>query len=173
MADYFLQFSETVSGLAEPETAWLADQLRCVAVIDGVEYPADEIPDGVTTDQVAWLGPRFLRGVADYEDSPGEPAFCYEFGADEDDDVGRYLWLYSEDHADLDQVALLVQKFLRTFRPADVWTFTYATTCSKPRCGAFGGGAGIVMADNIMWHDAELIADAARRQADSSCSPAS
>ena len=174
MADYYLQFSETVSGLSEPEAAWLADQLQCVAMADGAEHPADEMPDGVTTDQVAWLGPRFLLGADGYEGSPGEPAFCYEFGQDDvDDESGRYLWLYSEDHADLDQVALLVQKFLRTFRPADVWTLTYATTCSKPRCGAFGGGAGIITADNIVWHDAELIADAARRQADSSCSPAS
>ena len=171
MADYFLQFSETVSGLSEPEAAWLADQLRCVAVIDGVEHPADEMPGGVTTDQVAWLGPRFLLGAEGYEDSPEEPAFCFVFGIDDDEDVARYLWLYSEDHADLDQVVLLVQKFLQAFRPTETWTMTYATTCSKPRCGAFGGGAGIVTADNVEWHDAEVIADAARRQADSSCGP--
>ena len=74
-------------------------------------------------------------------------------------------------------MALLVQKFLQAFRPADVWTITYATTCSKPRCGAFGGGAGIVTADTIEWRDAELIADEARqqiaRQQASKLSPAS
>ena len=166
MADYYLEFYETVSGLSEPEAAWLADQLLCIAVIGGVAYPADEIPEGATTGQVDWLGPRFLLGVEGYEESPEEPAFCFKLGVDDDEgDCDRYLWLYSEDHADLDQVALLAQNFLREFRPADVWTITYATTCSKPRVGAFGGGAGIVTADTIVWYDAETIADEARQQA--------
>ena len=174
MADYYLEFSETLSGLSEEEATWLADQLRCVAVIGDVEYAADQIPDKVDADQVTWQGPRFLLGAAGYDESPEEPAFCYEFREDNvDGDSSRYLWLYSEDHADLDQVALLVQKFLREFRPAEMWTVTYATTCSKPRCGAFGGGAGIVTADAIVWHNAETIADEARQQVARPLSPAS
>ena len=92
-------------------------------------------------------------------------AFGYEFGGyDTEDGAGRYLCLFSDGNGDLDQVVLLVQKFLRAFRPTETWTITYATTCSKPRCGAFGGGAGIITADNIEWRDAELIADEAREQ---------
>ena len=174
MADYYLEFSETIPDLTQQEATWLADQLRCVAVIGDVEYPADQIPNKVHADQVTWHGPRFLLGAAGYEESPEEPAFCYELREDDaDGDSSRYLWLYSEDHADLDQVALLVQKFLRAFRPTELWTITYATTCSKSRWGAFGGGAGIVTADKIVWHDAQVIADEARQQAARPPSPTS
>ena len=165
MADYYLEFSEIVRGLSDAEAAWLANQLQSVAVIDGVQYVAEQVPSEAAAKPVTWEGPRFLCGVAAYEESPDEPAFGYEFGIDDTEDgAGRYLCLYSEEHGDLDQVALLVQKFLREFRPADVWTITYATTCSKPRVGAFGGGVGVVTADTIEWQDAELLADKARQQ---------
>ena len=36
---------------------------------------------------------------------------------------------------------------------------TYATTCSKPRVGEFGGGVIVVTADEIEWLDAQSIAD--------------
>ena len=53
-----------------------------------------------------------------------------------------------------DNVAWLVQKFLKKFRPDQCWSLTYATTCSKPRVGEFGGGAVFVTADEIKWQNA-------------------
>jgi hypothetical protein len=47
-----------------------------------------------------------------------------------------------------------VQKFLKKFRPDQCWSLTYATTCSKPRAGEFGGGAVFVTADEIKWQNA-------------------
>ena len=49
-------------------------------------------------------------------------------------------------------MAHLVQKFLKKFRPDQCWSLTYATTCSKPRLGEFGGGAVFVTADSICWN---------------------
>ncbi len=49
--------------------------------------------------------------------------------------------------------AHLVQKFLKQFAPNDSWSLTWATTCSKPRAGEFGGGAVFVTASDIKWND--------------------
>ena len=53
-----------------------------------------------------------------------------------------------------DNVAWLVQKFLKKFRPDQCWSLTYAATCSKPRVGEFGGGAMFVTANKIKWQNA-------------------
>ena len=66
---------------------------------------------------------------------------------------GRHLWVYAEESGNPDNVAWLVQKFLKKFRPDQCWSLTYATTCSKPRAGEFGGGAVFVTADAIMWQN--------------------
>ena len=49
-------------------------------------------------------------------------------------------------HGDPTHVAWLVRKFLARFRPDECWSLTFATTCSKPRAGEFGGGAVFVTA---------------------------
>ena len=61
---------------------------------------------------------------------------------------GRHLWVYAEESGSPDNVAWLVQKFLKKFRPDQCWSLTYSTTCSKPRVGEFGGGAVFVTADD-------------------------
>jgi hypothetical protein len=82
--------------------------------------------------------------------------FEWEFADDHDtpDGWGRHLWLHSGEGGDLEAVAHLVQKFLRQFRPSDGWSLTYATWCSKPRVGDFGGGALFVTALEIRWQNA-------------------
>ena len=64
------------------------------------------------------------------------------------DGWGRHLWFYAEESGSPDNVAWLVQKFLKRFRPDQCWSLTYAATCSKPRVGEFGGGAVFVTADD-------------------------
>ena len=64
------------------------------------------------------------------------------------------MWLYAEESGNPDNVAWLVQKFLKQFRRDQCWALTYAATCSKPRVGEFGGGAIFVMANKITWQNA-------------------
>ena len=64
------------------------------------------------------------------------------------------MWLYAEEWADLERVAHLVQKFLEQFRPEGCWSLSWATTCSKPRVGEFGGGALFVTAEDVTWQNA-------------------
>lgn len=59
------------------------------------------------------------------------------------------LWIYSEECADPEEVALFVQAFLRHFGHTDYWTLTWAESCSKPRIGEFSGGALFVTKDKI------------------------
>lgn len=59
------------------------------------------------------------------------------------------FWLYSEEGGDIDHVALLVQEFLKRFRPNHWFGLTWADTCSKPRIGEFDGGYLFVTHDTI------------------------
>ncbi len=170
MADNFVQFSEVISDLTEEEAAWLSDQLDTVAVIDGEPYSVDDtaaqLPAGKTLDQATWRGPRFLleeqSGCADRLATEADEllGFAFDFSDCEPGNDGeRELWLYSDEHGDLNQVTQFVQKFLRRFRPDQSWTLTYAETCSKPRIGEFGGGAVVVRANAVDWHDVQAVAD--------------
>jgi hypothetical protein len=91
--------------------------------------------------------------MKDFDPEFGEGAgFGFKFVLNDfDSPWRRHLWLYAEEFGCVDRVAHLVQKFLRRFRPEDCWSLTYATTCSRPRVGEFGGGAVFVAADRIKW----------------------
>jgi hypothetical protein len=159
MADNYLQFSETLDNLTKPEADWLAGQLECIAVTNEKTYPLDELPDDVAQEDLTYRGPRFLADGKQIDRWGGEPDFCWCFrDKQEHFRRGRHLWLYSEGYGSIDQVVCLVRKFLKRFRPNDVWTLTYAATCSKPRVGEFGGGAVIVTAKRVTWHDSGAIA---------------
>lgn len=148
MADYYLQFSETLDGLSLAEREWLARQLETIYVAAGREYTCDELPETCSPEDIAWCGLRVFRELAaSDEDDDGEAGF--QFALNTDPATGCYLWLYAEEDGRPDHVAYLVQRFLQVFRPRDCWSLTYAVTCSKPRPGAFGGGALFVTADAI------------------------
>ena len=159
MANNYTEFSEVVSNLSDQEWAWLKSQFEMIAVIDGREFPIEEVPAERSAQTLDWRGCCGLRGFVEYDpDFIGEPEFQYEFVEDDPDD-GRYLWIYSDDYGNIDQVGHFIQQFLKRFRPNNCWSLTYACTCSKPRVGQFGGGAVIVTGSDIIWHDAHVIAE--------------
>ncbi len=158
MADNYVEFSEVIPQLTDEEQAWLAGQLQTVALIDGQEYAVDQQP--VNLAEATWRGPRFLSQATHFDDCDDGPGFQFRFCPNEAGSPwGRHLWLFSDEYGDLDQVAELVQQFLRRFRPSQSWAMCYAATCSKPRVGEFGGGAVIITAKRIVWHDAQAIAE--------------
>ena len=165
MADQYLHFSETLDNLTKPEADWLAGQLECIAVTNEKTYLLEELPEDVAQEDVTYRGPRFLADAKQIDIWGGEPDFCWSFrDKQEHFRRGPHLWLYSEGYGSIDQVVLLIRKFLKRFRPNDVWTLTYAASCSKPRVGEFGGGAVIVTAKRVRWHDSGAIAaNAAKR----------
>ena len=157
MANNYLEFSEVVPHLTAEEETWLRKQLQCVYVFGSQEFTEDELPSGLHGEDADWYGCRAWRDLQGYDPDDGELfGFAYEFHDDHDtpDGWGRHLWLHAEEWANLEQLAHLVQKFLKQFRPPDCWSLTYATTCSKPRVGEFGGGAVFVTADEVKWQNA-------------------
>jgi hypothetical protein len=139
MANHYLIFSEVLQRLTPDEETWLRGQLE----VDGSKEASAR--DG------QWTRPRFLMDYDDYDPSFGELGFEYALGDDKPDGWGRHLWLYAEENGEPGHVAWLVHKFLKQFRPSQCWSLTYATTCSNPRVGEFGGGAVFVTAAEIKW----------------------
>ena len=156
MADNYLNFSEVIPQLSEQEAQWLQDQLQVVYVFGDREYAESEVPEDLDPHKADWIGCRAYRDLPGCEPDDAENVgFEYEFsGDDKDEDWGRYVWLYAEEWADLERVAHLVQKFLEQFRPEGCWSLSWATTCSKPRVGEFGGGALFVTAEDVTWQNA-------------------
>ncbi len=164
MADNYVEFSEVLPQLTDAEIAWLRDQLQSIVVVNDREHLVGSLPAEVEEKQATWRGPCFLHNCDDVNGWGDEVEFSYGFAFDDrNTEWGHHLWVYSDEHGSIDQVAWLVQKFLRQFRPRDCWTLTYAATCSRPRAGEFGGGAVIVTASEIHWEDAHSIAENARR----------
>ena len=156
MADNYLEFSEVVANLTEPEEAWLKEQLQAISVFGEHEYPEDDVPTELAGTEPDWAGTRFLRDKSDCD--PNWDGLGFEYSFHDDHDVGgwgRHLWLYTEGWGNPSNAAWLVRKFLKKFRPDQCWGLTYATTCSKPRAGEFGGGAVFVTADKICGQDAQ------------------
>jgi hypothetical protein len=151
MANNYLQFSASLDDLTSEEAKWLEEQLA-----------EDENHC-----------PVFLR---DHEDSEDDDYTYSGFECEFQEREGKcYLWLVAEESGAPGRVAHLVQKFLKRFRPDQCWSLTYATTCSKPRVGEFGGGAVFVTADEVRWQNAyEFIAQQqstfkAERKGDADC----
>jgi len=162
MADYYTEFSEVIPNLTGEEQDWLADQLRVVQVYGGKEYLEDQVPESLADVEPDWHGCRAYRDMDDYDpDSGPEPHFDYAF--DRNDNHGRDFWVGTTEYGRVDCVGHLVQKFLKKFRPNDYWSLTYSASCSKPRVGAFGGGAVFVTADKIVWCNAHDFVEQQRR----------
>jgi hypothetical protein len=152
MADNYQEFSEVIPNLSKEEAAWLKDQLEIIVVFDGEEFTDDALPENRSSDEADWIGCRALRDMEDYESGAGADAgFQYEFRDSDDETLGRHLWVYAHDWGYVDNVAHLVRKFLKQFRPDDCWSLTWSETCSKPRVGQFGGGAVFVTASDVAW----------------------
>ena len=150
MANNYLEFSEVLPKLTPEEEAWLQEQLETIYVFGDRQYTEEGLPEGINAQEADWYG---IRAWADLDPRPDygeEFGFCCQFCDDEPgENWGRHLWFYTDEWGDPELVAHLVQKFLKRFRPNDCWSFGYAVTCSKPRAGAFGGGAVFVTANAV------------------------
>ena len=124
-------------------------QLQTIAVHNGQETEIANEDD--VAPHAEWVGPRFLRDDEGYDADFGRYDFQCEF--EDYPDWGRHLWLYAEEFGEPNEVAWLVKKFLKQFRPDQCWSLTWATTCSKLRIGEFSGGAFFVTAEEIKRQD--------------------
>ena len=141
VADNYLQFSEVVANLTTPEEEWLKEQLQPIRVFADKEYPEDAVPAELADTDADWTGVRFLRDNTDHDPDWDVLGFEYNFHDDHDKGGwGRHLWVYAEESGCPENVAWLVQKFLKKFRPDQCWSLTYSTICSKPRVANLAAG---------------------------------
>lgn len=159
MANNYLQFSEVLPDLAPDQLEWLR-----------IEFSGPPFPDLTDIgEQEAFARQWFVeRGFTDpgshgsfYDMAGCWPGFEYQLrdGAD----IGE-LWVYAGEFAELDQLADIIQRFLRRFQPDGCFGLTWAETCSKPRVGEFGGGAVFVTAKSVKWMSTgEFIVEQRRR----------
>jgi hypothetical protein len=151
MADYYLQFSETIDHLTEEEEQWLRDQLWKVVKVEDRVIPCEEASG--RGDIWDWEGPHALADMSDEFQS--EP---FEWDIDHEEDRGR-LTLFAEEYGEVGAVGEFVRRFLARFRPNDTWSMTYSCSCSRPRPGDFGGGALMVTRDGYRTVDTSELVD--------------
>ena len=157
MANNYRSFSEQIENLTDEEIDWLERQtdtvrFKWVAGPDPKRRAIEIAPTEVDETQLE-EGVRFLvEAGSDKEQASLMDDFnsmeCPDFGL-ELNRGGRTLWLYAEESGDIGHVAILVQQFLRKFRPHGCFSLTAADYCSKPRLGEFGGVAVFVTATEI------------------------
>ncbi len=168
MANNYLQFSEALDSITNAEADWLRQQLEAVFVFGDREFTERNLPAHLSPDDANRCCLRVFRDLPE-DDCGDEVGFDYQFLSDPA--LGQHLWLYAEECGRPDQVAQLIQKFLRQFRRDACWWLMYATTCSKPRIGEFGGGAVFVTAEAIECFEIGDFVDQRRSRLPARCNP--
>jgi hypothetical protein len=136
VADSYTQFSEMLKVKKEKERAWFRLMLRA-----GDKTVSDHWLDNEPMTEAAKVWEKILG-----KENDESAEFHWEI---EDEGV----WFYADCCGNCEHAAKLVQRFFQDMRPKgnDIFTLTWAGTCSKPRLGQFGGGACVVTKKKIYW----------------------
>jgi hypothetical protein len=127
MADYFTYFSVVVP-LRDAAQQEYAVELAAKAAGCCLRDEDAPIPDGIPPD------------LADVLHE-------WRFETEAQDDTG--IWLHSQEGG-VDAACGFIQHLLKRFDPEGRVEFEWSHDCSKPRVGAYGGGAAVVTADKIL-----------------------
>lgn len=113
-----------------------------------------EIIEKVTAEEAAWAKARLHEMTEKFSDHNGDEGWYFEWSIHEAHDPadGPHIWVYSEEGAEPEHVAVFFQEFLKKFRPDSCLSLTWAAFCDKLRVGEFDGGAVFVTAKDIIWH---------------------
>jgi len=144
MADYYTQFSGSIDDLTAEEIAWVRKELT-------PPLEREEYNPGAEAFLQQWLKDHNLNDPAEHEYWPR-----FDWSLD-----GDGLWIYSDEDGCIDHVGIFVRRFLSLWRPAAVFSLTWADTCSKLRTGAFSGGWLVVSKDEIVYGNAYCEAEQA------------
>ena len=103
---------------------------------------------GLTEEECQWLKDEYQR-MDDQDATDEEGVALNEFGAGFDYDDGV---VYSMECGDGERAVEFIQRFLAKWRPTQYIVFEMAMTCSKARCGEFGGSVCLVTATEQYWN---------------------
>jgi len=158
MADYFTEFAE--SYLVTPEQAEVA--LKLYAAINFAYGDFDGvIPDELPGD-LDDVEKEHLRVYATL--SEDMRTMVEEFGdgftvAIHEDEGKPYLYVASDEGSSVEPVLQFLSEVLEHTDDHTTWTLTWSAGCSKPRSGAFGGGAAAINLHRVVMQDAWDVAD--------------
>lgn len=145
MPNYYTEICFKIDDLSPNEHAWFDD----IFSIEG--YPFDTADGGEQT-VAEYLAVRMDREPEEFEEH-----WYWEDWRDTSDRKHGYVDFYTE-NGYLDELALVVQSFLRMFRPDNEFILSYAATCSRPVWDGYGGGAIAITADHVQWFDGNSMA---------------
>lgn len=149
MANNFLQYSEILEGLTKEEAQWCAKLLGLAGdPTDSSHFDDEGNPETELAELARTLWPD------------GEPH--YNTGTIEERENATWgVWFYSEEGDEPYIVGQIVQEFLKKFRPGKglTWKLEWATWCSRPRIGEFGGGVMLVTEHKILLKATEDLAE--------------
>lgn len=142
MANDYMAAAVEVPSVTAEELAWFREVLEKIESIDvWIDTPAKE------ADAMAIL----VCTLPGYVEE--EAAFDWGWTAHFPTESGYSIVFESDEYANIDALASLLQSFLVRFRPKGHLTMEWAYTCSKGRPGGFGGGAAFITAEEISVHD--------------------
>jgi len=154
MANYYTNFSESIANLTPEEKVWVEKELT--APTEYKEYTSNGVVAAEAFLQ-QWLKDHPLTDEDEHEYWPN---FSWSL---EDGD----LWIFADENGCVDHVGIFVRRFLARWRPDDVFSLTWADTCSSLRLGAFSGGWLVVSKNEIVhgnaYCEAEKAAQALRK----------
>lgn len=79
------------------------------------------------------------------EDQEADEPQVYGFDLSiQDGPDSSILWLRDDEHGDIEQVIGFVLRLANDLDLSGLWGFEYSNSCSRPRLGAFGGGAHVI-----------------------------
>jgi len=96
------------------------------------------------------------RGDVEDEDREELASYYFDYEESRDESTKGFIWIHGEEYINIDVVADVMQQYLKEFHPKDCFTLTWASYCSKPRVGEFGGGGLVVTADETHFMNAHV-----------------
>lgn len=135
MSNFSTEFFFEIENVTIAEYIWLMD----AAWVESAE----------ALDAEAKLRGLGIEGVEEVEQWPAVDLRFYK-------KTSRVVLADRGGYLDIQHVDILLQAFIRRFRPDAVFGYEYANTCAMPQVDGFGGGASLVSAHETKYMSTSL-----------------
>ncbi len=145
MANNYILFCEEIGLLTREELEWWIS----VSLLDADTGAFEKLKDKDFT--ALGLEPKNMRDI--YDSAGNFPTFSIDTETyfDSMTKEVRRVYLFSEECGNPDDVAYLMMRFLKKFRPKSYLKLEVAFTCSASRANEFGGCAAFITATRTDW----------------------
>jgi hypothetical protein len=86
----------------------------------------------------------FFAALRDDDDKSEEPQFHgFDLSVQDSPESGA-LWIHDDESGDVEAVTAFILRLAEELDLSGLWGFEHSNACSRPRLGAFGGGATVI-----------------------------